>query len=76
MATEHSQRYCPVCRKNVLAIRQDINHIVHLLLTIITCGIWAIFWIGFAVDQTGWPWRCPNCGEKTIKTAKRILGRV
>ena len=49
--------------ENLAALRfgKPINHVLHLLLTLVTCGLWALVWIYLALFQ----------GEKhkTISTA-------
>lgn len=65
MGTVTASRYCDDCSKHVLAVRQTPNHILHLLLTLVTCGLWGIIWIGVSIgaDKT---YRCPNCGASTF----------
>lgn len=36
-------------RSAVLAIGKPCNHVLHLLLTLVTCGLWAPIWIIVAV---------------------------
>ncbi|KQV83655.1 hypothetical protein ASC90_20440 [Rhizobium sp. Root1220] len=48
----------------VLAERQTPNHVLHLLLTIVTGGAWIIVWIILTLSVG--PYRCPNCGAKTL----------
>lgn len=31
---------------------QPCNHLLHLILTLVTCGFWAIAWVLFAVSGT------------------------
>jgi hypothetical protein len=40
------------------------NHILHLLLTLVTFGVWLIFWFGSTVKFGGW--RCTQCGSANI----------
>ena len=35
----------------VLVRGSPVNHVLHLILTILTCGVWAIVWIVLAVTQ-------------------------
>ena len=62
MALEQIPRYCPTCRKQVIAIRAGTNHMVHLLLTLLTGGIWLIIWLLAAIKIGGW--KCMHCGRK------------
>lgn len=45
----------------VLARAKGPNHILHLLLTIVTAGLWAIIWIFACMGKRDW--RCPVCGQ-------------
>ncbi|MFE9743571.1 hypothetical protein ACFYOT_01565 [Saccharothrix saharensis] len=37
---------------NVIAGRRGVNHGLHLVLTILTCGLWAIVWIIVAISNS------------------------
>ena len=59
---EQASAYCDQCEKQVLIQRPGgPNHILHLLMTIITGGIWLIIW--FFVASESKPWRCNQCGK-------------
>lgn len=60
MGTEYVRGYCPNCQENVLGVRKGTNHVLHLLLSIITFGIWIIIWILVSIKIGGW--RCSVCG--------------
>jgi len=64
MGIEKSRRYCPDDDAMVLAERQTPNDILHLLLTLVTVGLWLPVWVLVSVfGRTAY--RCPHCGEKT-----------
>lgn len=65
MGVEQSQRFCDHCNEYVLAVRKGTNHILHLLLSIITGGVWIIVWILVSVKMGGW--RCSKCGSPVYK---------
>ena len=65
MGIEHSQRFCDNCDEYVLAVRKGTNHILHLLLTLVTGGIWIIVWIFASVKMGGW--KCSKCGSPVYK---------
>lgn len=52
--------FCPDCNRNVLYRRTGPNHILHLLLSVITAGLWLPVWFVLTLLQK--PYRCPNCG--------------
>jgi len=31
---------------------QPINHVLHLLLTLVTCGLWGVIWLVISMDTT------------------------
>lgn len=62
MGQKQAGRYCAHCRKNVMATGTTPNHILHFLITVFTCGLWAIGWILIAAGKIG-GYRCVNCGS-------------
>lgn len=63
MGTVKQQRYCVAERKPVLAERQTPNQILHLILTVLTGGLWVVVWIGVNLFHS--PFLCPTCGGRT-----------
>ncbi len=59
-----SRRYCEECGRYVLAARQPMNLVLHLLLTLLTWGLWLGVWMLIAVFRRA-PWRCQRCGSVT-----------
>lgn len=62
-----NQRYCPTCGRRVLGIRERPNHILHLLLSVVTAGLWLIVWLFLGLSYAKEPWHCPYCGSSTIE---------
>lgn len=60
---EQWQTYCPRCKTVVLGQRDGANHILHLLLTIFTGGLWLIPWLIIHLINSDKPFRCPYCGS-------------
>lgn len=65
MGIVKERQYCPEDDEMVLAERQTPNHILHLLLTLVTAGFWIIIW-GMMIVLSD-PFRCPQCGAKTSR---------
>jgi hypothetical protein len=59
---DQTQKYCEACGKNVLAVREGPNHVLHLILSIFTFGAWIIVWFLMSIRIGGW--RCSQCGEQ------------
>jgi hypothetical protein len=60
---DESTGFCRVCNKQSLLRRRGTNHILHLLLTIVTFGWWSLAWLSFSL-KLGGGWRCGQCGAK------------
>jgi len=61
---EEASGYCGKCLRQVPVGRQGINHVPHLILTLVT-GVWAIFWIRDARRERNW--QCLECGTPVYK---------
>jgi hypothetical protein len=61
LMTTISSRHCRHCRKQVPAVRNPPNHVLHALITFFLCGIWLPIWILNCIIHD---WRCPTCGNK------------
>lgn len=57
---DQNTRFCEGCRAQVLSTRKPVNHILHLILTLTTCGFWAVPWVLLCLFRQ--PWRCSRCG--------------
>ncbi|MBL6748136.1 MAG: hypothetical protein ISP85_04030, partial [Candidatus Poseidonia sp.] len=49
------------CESNTLAVGTTPNHVLHLVLTVLTVGLWGIVWILIALGKTG-GYKCSKCG--------------
>jgi hypothetical protein len=61
---QEASGYCGRCLRQVPVGRQKINHVPHLILTLMT-GLWVIFWIRDARRPR--QWRCLDCGATVYK---------
>ena len=58
-----TRKWCEDCGRHVKAEKQDVNHVLHLLMTLLTCGLWVVVWgLVILADVTG-GWRCHQCGR-------------
>jgi len=55
--------YCKNCKKSTIQIKQRANHILHLLLSVVTFGIWLIVWFFVALFTSDTP-TCTVCGNE------------
>ncbi len=65
MGIEKKRMYCPEENKYVLAERTKPNHLLHLVLTLLTFGLWLIVWILVSFSSGLSSYRCPSCGART-----------
>ena len=64
MAFQETSRYCKQCEEQVLVRRKAVNHVLHLVLTVISGGMWLLVWGGCIVNNWLAPkhWHCARCG--------------
>ena len=56
--------YCDDCDRYVRASKEKtVNHVLHLLLTVLTCGLWAVIWLLAGAASLSERYRCPRCGN-------------
>lgn len=56
--------YCDICRREKLHERQDVNHVLHLLLCLFCCPAWPVIWFASIFFNTWFePWLCMDCGN-------------
>lgn len=62
---EHSQLFCRNCNKLTLHFSETElpNHILHLLITFLVCGLWLPIWLIACFQSNRQPWRCASCGQ-------------
>lgn len=64
MATQYKSGQCKNCEQPRKVERPGINHILHLLLSMFSFGLWIIVWLGVSIRLGGW--RCSECGSKKV----------
>lgn len=63
MAVSKIRRFCKDCNQNRLFEKQKPNHILHLILTVLTVGVWFLIWIPLIIISMFKPFRCGDCGK-------------
>jgi len=61
MAYEQQIFTCPVCRQPTAHTRKEVNHILHLLISFLLCGLWIPVWILLSLVRDRW--QCQQCGH-------------
>lgn len=68
MGLEYKSGFCEQCGQQRKVERQQTNHILHLILSVITAGIWVIIWLLTSIKIGGW--RCSECGSTKVVDVK------
>ncbi len=63
MSTITTRRHCKTCDQKRLFEKEKQNNVLHLILSVITIGMWLPVWILIAVLGAFKPFRCTVCGE-------------
>jgi len=66
MNIEYKRKWCPECNSYVRSEHQRQNNVFHLLMTIITGGLWIFVWFACTFSTTFAAWQCPQCGSKKL----------
>jgi ribosomal protein S14 len=78
MTRIQTSNYCATCGRQTLHTKDRVNHVLHLLLSIVTVGLWAVFvWIPLGMKNSAARTRCSVCGSKPgLESLKvEVLGR-
>lgn len=62
MGTKTTGKFCNHCNAQVMAQGRTPNHILHLLLSLVTFGAWIVVWIILTLASAG-GYRCTKCGN-------------
>jgi hypothetical protein len=65
MATNQVMHYCGSCKGMKMHFQPSTSHVLHLLLSIFTFGIWIIAWALIAAK---------NASQKTCSVCGRVAG--
>lgn len=61
--------YCGHCEDRVLVRRRSTNHVLQLLLCVVTFGLWIPIWFLTSVRFGGW--LCAQCGSRASTSIPR-----
>lgn len=61
MAIEQKQIFCQRCNELVPADYEKVSHILHLLLSVVTGGLWLVVWLWLIIFK-GKKATCVRCG--------------
>lgn len=75
MGEQREGGYCANCKKDVVVFRRTTNHLLHLVLTVLTAGLWIIVWMLISLMPSRRT--CGQCGSSNIghrSTTSRTTG--
>ena len=49
MAEIRQTLWCNRCQRNTGHVQEGVSHVLHFLITIFTCGLWAFAWFGITL---------------------------
>ena len=59
-----AQGFCTLCQSQVLSVKKQTNHILHLLMSLVTLGLWLPIWLLVGVCAATTPYLCSRCGSR------------
>ena len=62
MAVAQTSGWCHVCQQQRLMTKPKINHLLHLVLSALTLGVWTLVWITLTIINASKLPRCVQCG--------------
>ena len=74
MAHIERSDFCKHCDETVLVRAKSPNHILHLVLSILTCGVWLIVWLWLCLQPKDF--RCSKCGRRLTMPRARKLSEL
>jgi hypothetical protein len=64
VSTVQTSHYCATCGRQTLHTKERVNHILHLILSVLTAGLWIPVWIFLGATNSAERTRCSVCGSK------------
>lgn len=69
MAPIQTAGHCPTCGQQRMFTKPGMSHLLHLILSVLTLGIWLIVWLILAMGHSTKKPRCTNCGTELRQQA-------
>ena len=54
--------FCPACQKKTRHYKRRTNHILHIILSVLTAGLWLFVWAWYGLTNR-WYSQCTECGR-------------
>lgn len=63
MGVVQSTSYCATCDRQSLFTKPRINHVLHLILSLVTLSVWALLvWLPLGIINSARKPKCSTCG--------------
>ena len=62
MKNTRIRAFCRRCKHEAEFRRYTPHHRWHLVVTLLTVGLWAVSWLSVCLGAWFRPWRCQRCG--------------
>jgi len=72
-------QFCRTCAGKRTFEKTVVRHDIHLLLTVLSLGLWGFCWLLISIKSFATPWRCRKCrvlkesGDTTALIAARKI---
>lgn len=66
MSTMTARRMCKTCGQHRMFRKEKQNNVLHLILSVVTVGVWLPVWLLIAIAGAFTPYRCTVCGESKL----------
>jgi hypothetical protein len=66
MSSDNLIMRCERCNSEESFFRQDINHNLHVILSILTGGLWLVSYAAILIGHRFEPWFCSACEHSQI----------
>lgn len=63
MGAVQKRMLCKTCGDYRLATKAGTSHVFHLIVSVLTLGLWIPFWFLACVSNALTPFRCTVCGK-------------
>ena len=61
-----SSHYCETCAAQRVFNKPTVNHILHLILSLVTAGLWLIVWALLGISSALSAETCATCGSSAL----------
>ncbi len=68
-----SSGWCYACGRQTVMVKRRVNHLLHLLLSLATLGLWLVVWAALGFRNSERPPYCERCGTEADRGPMPIM---